>query len=111
MTRTINLSDLDRRALENLILAEHGLLRRVLEAVREYTEDDWRVRREVERVVDEYQDRRPILYAIVRTKVTSLERSNAERNAERWLEFMAGSAPGKSTPRPTVRPLDEEGRP
>jgi hypothetical protein len=49
----VKLADLSRTELENFVLNEHGLMKRVLEAIRAGTKPEWKVRREVEALVDE----------------------------------------------------------
>ncbi|HEV2166102.1 MAG TPA: hypothetical protein VGS23_03870 [Thermoplasmata archaeon] len=89
MSRVVDLSLLSRRELENLALTEHGLLARILKAIRDGTEEGWRLRREIEDIVDRAMDRRPLVAAYVRSSEAQIERARAERNAaqwERWLE-------------------------
>ena len=50
MTAYLNLRDLSRRELENLLLTTQGACLRTLEAVRRHADPTWRVRREVERI-------------------------------------------------------------
>jgi hypothetical protein len=83
----LNLSALSRRELENLILTTHGALRRVLEAVREHTEETWAVRREVERIVAEHVDQRPFRVAFRRAVATDSDRREALQNEERWRRY------------------------
>ena len=75
MTRYVDLAGLSRRELENLLLTEHGALARILAAVRSCTEPQWKVRREVERIIEEAVDRRPFVVAYrgarLRISVTS----------------------------------------
>jgi hypothetical protein len=87
MTRRVELAALTRRELENLLLTEHGALSRVLEAVRENTKPEWKVRREVERIVDEAVDRRPFVVAYARGVEASFDRIRASRNAVRWVRW------------------------
>ena len=87
MTRHVALASLTRRELENLLLTEHGALARVLGAVRENTKPDWKVRREVERIVDEAVDRRPFVVAYTRGTEADLGRIRATRNARRWTRW------------------------
>ena len=84
MPLELRLGDLSRPELENLILAEHGLLQRVLKAVRDNAPAEWRVRREVEREIDNAYDRRPIMRALVKATTTELDRKEVQRNAARW---------------------------
>jgi hypothetical protein len=87
MSRRVELSSLSRRELENLMLTEHGALTRVLEAVRSTTEPNWKVRREVERIVEETVDRRPFVVAYERGAQTEAERRLAARNSARWSRW------------------------
>jgi hypothetical protein len=87
VTRHLALASLTRRELENLLLTEHGALARVLEVVRENTRPDWKVRREVERIVDEAVDRRPFVVAFARGAEADLGRIRATRNAVRWSRW------------------------
>ena len=87
MTRYVDLAALSRRELENLLLTEHGALTRVLAAVRNSTEPQWRVRREVERIIDEAIDRRPFVVAYTRGTEADLGRIRACRNAVRWTRW------------------------
>ena len=83
MTRYVNLASLSRRELENLLLTEHGALTRLLDAVRNWTEPKWKVRREVESVVEGALDRRPFTVAYARGLEQDLGRIRACRNAVR----------------------------
>ena len=87
MTRHVELASLTRRELENLLLTEHRALTRILGAVRENTRPDWKVRREVERVIDEAVDRRPFVVAYARGAEADLGRARATRNARRWSRW------------------------
>ena len=89
MPAYLNLSDLSRRELENLLLTVQGAYLRTLEAVRTHTEPSWKIRREVERIAEETVDRRPFLRAFVRFTETRLERARGAANAawwDRWQE-------------------------
>ena len=92
MTRYADLAALSRRELENLLLTEHGALSRVLEAVRSWTEPQWKVRREVERIVEEAVDRRPFVVAYERGTAADLGRIQACRNAVRWTRWLEAEA-------------------
>jgi len=98
----LRLADLTRRQLEDLILTEHGLLRRVLEAVREHTKDDWKVRREVERIVNKAQDRRPLRVAVMRAGDGAKERRDRDVADAYWdaLRRMDPFAHGPDDPCP-----------
>jgi len=87
MTRQVELASLTRRELENLLLTEHGALSRVLEAVRENTKPEWKVRREVEQIIDQAVDRRPFVVAYTRGSEAELGRQRASRNAVRWARW------------------------
>ena len=87
MSRRIELSSLSRRELENLLLTEHGALSRILEAVRSTTESNWKVRREVERIVQEAVDRRPFVVVYARGAQTDADRRLAARNSARWSRW------------------------
>ncbi len=91
MTRYVDLATLSRRELENLLLTEHGALSRVLGAVRTCTEPDWKVRREVERIVEDATDRRPFVVAYVRGAEADLRRIRAGRNASWWVRWTEGA--------------------
>ena len=84
MPAYLNLSDLSRRELENLLLTVQGAYLRTLEAVRTHAESSWRVRREVERIAQETVDRRPFARAFIRFMETRLERARGAANAARW---------------------------
>jgi hypothetical protein len=84
MTRYVDLAVLSRRELENLLLTEHGALVRILEAIRTCTEPQWKVRREVERIVEEAVDRRPFVAAYARGIDADRGRIRVQRNAVRW---------------------------
>jgi len=89
MPAYLNLSDLSRRELENLLLTVQGAYLRTLEAVRTHAEPNWKVRREVERIAQEAIDRRPSVLAFVRFTETRLERGRGAANAawwDRWKE-------------------------
>ncbi len=88
MTRVVHLAALSRREIENLLLTEHGALSRVLEAVRTHTEPQWKVRREVERIVQEAVDRRPFVVAYTRGLETEIERRRSDHNAAQWARWM-----------------------
>ena len=87
MTRYVDLALLSRRELENLLLTEHGALSRVLAAVRSCTGPQWKVRREVERIIEEAVDRRPFVVAYTRGSEANLGRIRASRNAVRWSRW------------------------
>jgi len=87
MTRHVELAALTRRELENLLLTEHGALSRVLEAVRENTRPEWKVRREVERIIEDAVDRRPFVVAYTRGTQADLGRIRDCRNAVRWTRW------------------------
>ena len=87
MTRHVQLDALTRRELENLLLTEHGALSRVLEAVRDNTRPEWRVRREVERIIEQAVDRRPYVVAYTRGAEVDLGRNRASRNTVRWARW------------------------
>ena len=87
MTRYVSLAALSRRELESLLLTEHGALSRILTAVRDWTEPQWKVRREVERIVEEAVDRRPFVVAYTRGSEADLGRIRASRNAVRWVRW------------------------
>jgi hypothetical protein len=84
MTRYVDLAVLSRRELENLLLTEHGALVRILEAIRTCTEPQWKVRREVERIVEEALYRRPFVAAYARGIDADRGRIRVQRNAVRW---------------------------
>jgi hypothetical protein len=90
MSAEVELSMLNRRELENLILTEHGALTRILEAVRSSTDPNWKVRREVERIVQETADRRPFIVAFRRSAESEVATRRSGLNARRWREW--GSA-------------------
>ena len=87
MTRHVLLAALSRRELENLLLTEHSALTRVLEAVRDNTRPEWKVRREVERIIDQAVDRRPFVVAYTRGAEMELGRLRASQNAVRWSRW------------------------
>ena len=87
MTRHVLHAALTRRELENLLLTEHGALTRVLEAVRDNTRPEWKVRREVERIIDQAVDRRPFVVAYTRGAETEIGHLRASRNAVRWSRW------------------------
>ena len=84
MPAYLNLYNLSRRELENLLLAVQSAYLRTLEAVRTHAEPSWRVRREAERIAQETVDRRPFARAFVRFTETRLERAREVANAARW---------------------------
>lgn len=84
MTRYVDLAVLSRRELENLLLTEHGALVRILKAIRTCTEPQWKVRREVERIVEEAVDRRPFIVAYGRGVDVDRARFRNHRTAVRW---------------------------
>jgi hypothetical protein len=89
MPAYLNLSDLSRRELENLLLTVQGAYLRTLDAVRTLAEPSWKVRREVERIAQETVDRRPFARAFIRFTETRLERARGAVNAawwDRWQE-------------------------
>jgi trehalose-6-phosphatase len=87
MTRYVDMSALSRRELENLLLTEHGALARVLATVRNCTQPQWKVRREVERIIEEAVDRRPFVVAYERGTAADLGHIQACRNAVRWTRW------------------------
>jgi hypothetical protein len=89
MPAYLNLSELSRRELENLLLTVQGAYLRTLDAVRIHAEPRWKVRREVERIAQETVDRRPFARAFVRFTETRQERAREAANAawwDRWQE-------------------------
>ncbi len=84
MPAYLNLSDLSRRELENLLLTVQGAYLRALQAVRTHAEPGWKVRREVERIAEETVERRPFAQAFVRLTETRVERARVAANAVRW---------------------------
>ena len=84
MPAYLNLSDLSRRELENLLLTVHSSYLRTLAAVREQTDPAWKVRREVERIAQETTDRRPFVRAFIRFEENRLDRGRTAANAARW---------------------------
>jgi hypothetical protein len=92
VTRHVALVSLSRRELENLLLTEHGALTRILEAVRENTRPDWKVRREVERIVEEAVNRRPFRVAYERAARTELDRARVAKHAAQWTEWRESEA-------------------
>ena len=92
MTCHVELAAPGRREVENLPLTEHGALARIPEVVRICTESPWKVRREVERVVEGAVDWRPFLVASVRGADADRARIRADRHAVRrgrWGEAEA----------------------
>jgi trehalose-6-phosphatase len=87
VTRYVDLAALSRRELENLLLTEHGALARILTAVRSCTEPEWKVRREVERIIEEAVDRRPFGVAYERGAAADLVHVRACRNSVRWTRW------------------------
>jgi len=87
MTRRVELAALTRGELENLLLTEHSALSRVLEAVRKNTRPEWKVRREIERIVDEAVDRRPFVVAYTRGAEATPGQIRASRNVVRWARW------------------------
>jgi len=90
VTTILKLADLNRRELENLLLTEHGLLRRILDVIREGTKPEWKVRRDIEQLLEDAYDKRPFRVALVRGMVTSRERDRAYRNEESWRGWTGG---------------------
>lgn len=90
MTRTLDLSLLTRKQLEDLLLTEHGALTKVLQAVREKCRPDWSVSRAVEKVVAEATDARPFLVAYTRSIGSVVEERDlanaARRNDAQWAQ-------------------------
>jgi len=91
MTHYVSLAALNRQELENLLLTEHAALSAVLEAVRSHTETRWKVRREVERIIQEAVDRRPFVVAYTRGAEADLERHRVNRNMALWSRWMEAS--------------------
>lgn len=87
MTRYVDLGGLSRREIENLMLTEHGALARILAAVRSCTEPQWKIRREVERIIEEAVDRRPFVVAYERGAAADLGHIRARRNSVRWTRW------------------------
>ncbi len=92
MTRYVNLASLSRRELENLLLTEHCVLARVLDAVRSWTDPNWKARIEVERIIGDAVDRRPFSVAYTRGLEEDLDRIRAWRNAIRWVQWSGAEA-------------------
>ena len=84
MTAYLDLRDLSRRELENLLLTVQGAYLRTLQAVRTHAEPGWKVRREVERIAEETADRRSFAQAFVRLTETRRERARVAANSGRW---------------------------
>jgi hypothetical protein len=70
-----------------LLLTTFSLLHRLLAAVREHTEPGWKVRREVEKLVEEAADQRPFRLALERSYSRTFEESRTARNAARWGDW------------------------
>lgn len=94
MNRTLDLSLLSRKQLEDLLLTEHGALTKVLQAVREKAKPDWSVTRAVEKIVAEATDARPFLVAYTRSVGSVVEERDAanlaRRNEAQWTRFREG---------------------
>lgn len=91
MTRQVEPAGLSRRELENLLLTEYGALSGILRAVRDFTDPQWKVRREVERIVEEAVDRRPFIVAYVRAAEVDRTPRHTARNAARWGKWREGA--------------------
>jgi hypothetical protein len=83
----LRLSDLNRRQLEDLTLTTHGLLTRIIKLVRENTKPEWRLRRELEELIDETYDKRPLRESFVRGALDQRDADRAYINEERWREW------------------------
>ncbi len=84
MSNRVALDALSEPQKDALLLTTFSLLHRLLDAVRENTEPGWKVRREVEKLVEEAADRRPFRLALERSYGRTLEANRAARNAARW---------------------------
>ena len=89
MPTYVDLNDLSRRELEDVLLTFHGAYLETLRAVRQLTEPGWKVRREVERIAQETANRRPFARAFVRSVETRQDRVQAAVNAARWDNWQA----------------------
>lgn len=83
MTRMVNLSSLTRRELKNMLLTEHGAPTRILDTLRTETEPTGKIRREVERIIEEVVDRRPFAVDHVRAAGPDDTRIRSSRSAGR----------------------------
>ncbi len=92
MTAYLNLSDLSRRELENLLLTVHSAYLRTLQVVRAHAEPGWKVRREVERIAEETAARRVLVLSRIRSVETRQERARGPVNAARW-QLWQGARP------------------
>lgn len=92
MLTYLNLSDLSRRELENLLLTVHSAYLRTLQVVRTHAEPGWKVRREVEQIAVETAARRTLTLALVRSVAGRQARTRGEVNAARWQRWQ-GAVP------------------
>lgn len=82
MTAYLNLSDLSRRELEDMLLTVHSAYMQTLVSIRSNAPPGWKVRREVEAVAEEVRDRRVFTRAFARfgeTRDAALERGRNDR--------------------------------
>lgn len=88
----LNIAGLTESRLRDLLLTTNRTLRLVVDAVRANTKDDWKVRREVEKLLDQYDSR--IEPYVDRTEVVrSRERREVvtvKKHDLLWEEFDGG---------------------
>ena len=93
MTAYLDISVLDRRELEDLLLTSHSAYVRTLAAVRSTTGSAWKVRREVEKIAEEVRDRRVFTRAFARLGDVRDARAIQAANDRLW-----GSLPEPARP-------------
>lgn len=84
MTAYLNLSDLDRAQLENLLLTVHSAYLRTLQAVRDNAKPEWRVRRDVEEIADEIARTTTFKRAFARYEASRNVKQDRARNDRLW---------------------------
>ena len=94
MPTYLNLSDLSRRELEDMLLTVHSAYTRSLKAVRECCAPGWKVRQSVEAIASEVRDRRVFTRAFARLGETR----NADRERARNAAFWDGLTPPPHPP-------------
>ncbi len=90
--RQIDLSLCSRDELVHMLRAEHEALGQVLKIVRERVPEHFRVRKDIEELVEKATDQRPFLATYVRSAEADLERERANRNARTWNRWQEAPA-------------------
>ena len=86
--RRISLQLLDRRDLEDTVLVLQGYIRRVHETIGRTTQPEWKVRRELDALSQQYAPKLGFLRDA--SIAQSVSETIANRNAAQWERFAEG---------------------